>query len=84
MIGRVTSDLRFYVEIVFFRFENYEKLYLPKPISCSRNGNPRQILSEFELLGVVVRFGSAVKCGIMKIMDPKPIITAPVRETQIE
>lgn len=51
--------------------------YLPKPMSCSRNEIPRQMLSELELFTAVIKLGSAVKCGTIKIIDPSPIMTAP-------
>lgn len=51
--------------------------HLPNPISCSRNETPRQMLSELELFAAVIKLGSAVKCGTMKIIDPSPIMTAP-------
>lgn len=47
-------------------------------MSCSRNETPRQMLSELELFEFVVKLGSAVKWGTIKIIDPSPMITAPI------
>lgn len=52
-------------------------------MSCSRNEIARQMLSELELFTVVIKLGSAVKCGTIKIIDPSPIITAPETITLI-
>ena len=50
-------------------------------MSCSRREIPRQMLSELELFDAAAKFGSAVKCGTMNIIDPRPIITAPETNT---